>query len=97
MKKTDTQIISKALEAFFSENPQLAEKLAETRLMNSWEKVSGTMVMRYTVNMFIKNQCLYVKLNSSIVKNELTICREKLIQNLNKEAGSQVINNIRFI
>jgi hypothetical protein len=94
MKKIETLSISQAMDAFLSENPQLAQKLAETRLINSWEKVLGAVVVRYTGNLFIKNRCLYVKINSSIVKSELMMCREKLIQNLNKEAGSQVIDNI---
>jgi hypothetical protein len=97
MKKTETQRISGALESFLEENPHLAQKLAETRLMDSWEKVLGSTVLRYTANMFIKNRRLYVKLNSSVVKNELMMCREKLIKNLNKEAGAQVIDDINFI
>lgn len=97
MKRYDTQILSKVLEKYFDENPVLSEKLAEVRLMDSWEKVLGTMVMRYTGQLFIKNKCLYVKLNSAVVKNELMMCRERIIQNLNKEAGREVIYNMVFI
>jgi hypothetical protein len=97
MKRTDTLLISKVLEAYMEENPLLSEKLAETRLIDSWEKVLGPLVMRYTGSIYVKNQCLYVKLNSAVVKNELMMCREKLIQNLNKEAGRKVINNIIYM
>ncbi|MDR2057427.1 MAG: DUF721 domain-containing protein [Dysgonamonadaceae bacterium] len=97
MKRSDTQPISHVLEVFFKENPQLARKLAETRLMNAWEKMLGQAIMKYTSQLFIKNQCLYVKINSSVVKSELMMYREKLIQNLNEEAGAQVITNINFL
>jgi Protein of unknown function (DUF721). len=96
MKKADTQSLSKALDIFFEENPVLAEKLAEVRLMESWEKTLGNAIAHYTGNLFIKNKCLYVKLNSSVVKSELMMCRERLIQNLNNEAGRIVIDNIIF-
>jgi len=96
MKKADTQSLSKALDSYFEENPVLAEKLAEVRLMESWEKTLGHTIARYTGSLFIKNKCLYVKLTSSVVKSELMMCRERLIQNLNNEAGRTVINNIIF-
>ncbi|MDR0506299.1 MAG: DUF721 domain-containing protein [Dysgonamonadaceae bacterium] len=97
MKKKDAQPISNVMELYFHENPLAARKLAEVRLINSWEKVLGAMVMRYTSDIFIKNMCLYVKINSSVVKNELMTCRDKLIHNLNQEAGAQVITAISFI
>jgi GTP-sensing pleiotropic transcriptional regulator CodY len=97
MKRTNALAVSEVLELFFEENPQLAEKLAETRLIESWSKVLGSTIMRYTGKLFIKNKSLYVELTSSVVKNELLMCRERLIQNLNKEAGKNVINNIVFI
>jgi hypothetical protein len=97
MKKSNTQSISDVLESFFKENPLLARKLAETRLINSWGKVLSPAILRYTGQLFIKNQCLYVKINSSIVKSELILCREQLIRDLNKEAGEPVITNINFL
>ena len=96
MKKIDSQSLSKALDTYFEENPSLAEKLAEVRLMDSWERTLGPMIARYTESMFIKNKCLYVKLTSSVVKSELMMCRERLIQNLNNEAGRTVINSLIF-
>jgi coproporphyrinogen III oxidase-like Fe-S oxidoreductase len=96
MKRTDAQLISKVLEIYFEENPQLAEKLAETRLIASWERVLGSMVMRYTGKLFIRKKCLYVQLYSAVVKNELLMCRERLIQNLNREVGRDVIYDIVF-
>jgi GTP-sensing pleiotropic transcriptional regulator CodY len=98
MKRTNALSVSEVLELFFEENAQLAEKLAETRLMESWGKVLGSTILRYTGKMFIKNKSLYVELTSAVVKNELLMCRERLIQNLNKEAGKDdLINNIIFI
>jgi hypothetical protein len=97
MKRSNTQSISKVLEVFFKENPHLAQKLAETRLINSWDKVLNPIILRYTGQLFIKNRCLYVKINSSVVKSELIMRREQLIQDLNKEVGETVITNINFL
>ncbi len=94
MKRTQTQSLGNVLAEFMQENPQLAEKLAETRLINAWEKVLGNLTMRYTTSLFIKNKVLYVKLSSSVLRSELMMCREQLVRNLNREAGGEVIRDI---
>ena len=56
----------------------------------------GPVITRYTTNLFIKNQILYVSLSSSVIRQELMMGREMLIRNLNAQVGSQVIVNIVF-
>ncbi|GHU62340.1 hypothetical protein FACS1894123_03110 [Bacteroidia bacterium] len=96
MKKTNAQPLGKALDDFFEQNPALSAKLFETRLMDSWSEVLGNSVSRFTKSLFIKNRVLYVKLTSSVLKNELTLCREQLIDKLNSHSAHKVIDNIVF-
>ena len=96
MKRTETQPISRVLDDFFQDNPILREKLAETKLLHSWEKVLGTSISRYTESLFIRKRSLYVRLSSSVLKNELMMSREKLVSRLNAEAGMSVIDDIIF-
>jgi hypothetical protein len=96
MKRTHSQPIGKLLEDFFENNPQMADKLAEIRLINYWNGMNPA-VSRYTTNLFVKNRILYIKLNSSVLKNELMMCREQLVINLNKEADRNIIDDIVFI
>lgn len=93
MKRTNAQIIGDVLNRFFEENSEMADKLAEVRLMDCWHNMSP-MISRYTINLFIKNRVLYVKLSSSILKNELMMGKEDLIEKLNTEAGREVIDDI---
>lgn len=97
MRRTETKSLGSALDEFLQENPILVEKLAETRLLNSWEKVLGAGVSRYTASMYVKKRRLYVKLTSAVLKSELMMSREKLVQNLNAEAGREVIDEIVFV
>ncbi|GHV58817.1 hypothetical protein FACS1894182_11920 [Bacteroidia bacterium] len=96
MKRTNSQPIGKILEAFFKDNPHMADKLAETRLMNYWNHGMGQAISRYTGSLFVKNRILYVQLKSAVLKNELMMHREQMIENLNREAGRPVIDNIVF-
>ena len=97
MKRSNTQPIGRVLDELFDQNPILADKLAETRLVNSWKGMMGASVARFTENIYIKKRILYVKLTSSVLKSELMMCRELLINNLNEEAGRRVIDDIMLI
>ena len=85
------------MDDFFEQNPELAGKLAEVRLLDSWKTVLGPAVSRYTDQIFIKKRTLYVRLTSSVLKSELMMCREQLITKLNNEAGRNVIDAIALI
>ena len=97
MKRVDTQLIGTVLDNFFEQNPELADKLAEVRLLDSWKTVLGPSVSRFTDNLFIKKRTLYVQLTSSVLKSELMMCREQLIIKLNNLAGRNVIDSITLI
>jgi len=97
MKYVNSQPLGKLLEDFFESNPQMADKLAETRLIDYWNHTMSPVVSRYTDSLFVKNRILYVKLTSSVLKNELMMSREQLIVNLNKEVNRNIIDNIIFI
>ena len=56
----------------------------------------GPVITRYTSNLYIKNQILYVHLTSSVLRQELMMGRDILVRNLNEKVGAQVIVNIIF-
>jgi predicted nucleic acid-binding Zn ribbon protein len=76
---------------------KLEDKLAETRLISSWEQVTGKVIARHTMNLYIHKRKLFVKLDSPALKNELLFSRQQLLELLNKEAGSEVIEEIIFL
>jgi hypothetical protein len=96
MKRVNTQPIGSVLDDFFEQNPVLADKLAETRLMDAWNTALGASVSRFTDKLYIRKRVLYVKLTSSVLKSELMLCREQMIDKLNRQAKRNVIDNIIF-
>lgn len=95
MERTNPQPIKKILETFFETNLQMTTKLAEARLVNYWSCMNP-IISHYTCNVFIKNRVFYVKINSSVLKNELMMQQEKKVVELNKAAGRNVIDRIVF-
>jgi hypothetical protein len=96
MKRTNTLHISTVLHDFYKENPQLQQKILESRIHRAWSEILGPMVMQSTQNLYIKNRVLYVFLSSSVLRNELFLSRKRLLSNLNDYAGAEVIRDIVF-
>lgn len=69
----------------------------EFRLVQAWPVVVGPAVERYTEQIFIKGGVLYVRLTSSVLRHELFLGRQRLLQRLNEHVDAQVITKIVFI
>ena len=95
MRRHNTQKLGDVLKEVL-QNQKLDTKLYEIQLIQSWEKVLGATVKKYTTDIYVYNKKLYVKLSSSILKNDLLLSREKLVQELNKQVGHSVISDIIF-
>ena len=95
MNRNDAQQIGDMIRRFFRQNG-LESPLNEYRLVHAWNDVVGPVISRYTTNLYIKNQILYVHLSSSVLREELMMGRDMLVRNLNQQVGAQVIVNIIF-
>lgn len=63
------------LEEFFA-RPYVAAKVAEGRLPDTWREVVGDAVANLTTDLRLENRILYVRLQSSVVRQELFYQRE---------------------
>ncbi len=95
MRRNDAEAIGDVIRKFFRVNG-LESPLNEYRLVQAWKDVVGPVITRYTSNLYIKNQILYVHLTSSVLRQELMMGRDILVRNLNEKVGAQVIVNIIF-
>ena len=74
----------------------LETPLQQKRLIDAWPVVAGPLVTRYTLNTYIYNQTLYVRLSNPALRADLSMRRQELTQLLNNYVGEQVITDIRF-
>jgi predicted nucleic acid-binding Zn ribbon protein len=96
IRKSNEITLKEAIEALLV-SYKLTDKLDETRIIASWEKVVGKLIVRHTVDLYVKSRVLFVKLDSAALRNELAMAKSKLIFGLNKMTGKDVIDDIRFI
>ena len=85
------EIILKALREQGLETP-----LLQKRLIDSWPEVMGDAIATYTGNLYIRNQTLFVHLNSPTLRFELSMQRQEIVNKLNAHVGSQVIADVKF-
>lgn len=74
----------------------LETPLNQKRLVEAWPDVVGPVVARYTLNTYIYNQTLYVRLSNPALRSDLSMMRGDLVKRLNTVVGEQVITDIRF-
>lgn len=58
--------------------------------------MAGPVVARYTLNTYIYNQTLFVRLSNPALRSDLSMMRGELVKKLNDVVGEQVITDIRF-
>jgi len=94
MKRKNAQSIGELLQEFYIENPELRQKILEIRVQRAWGEMLGSMVMKATRNLYVKNRVLYVFLNSSVLRSELILNKERLLIGLNKYTETDFLLDI---
>lgn len=74
----------------------LETPLLQKRLVEAWPEVAGEAVARYTTDVRIYNQTLFVRLRVPALRADLSMRRQELVQRLNAHVGAQVICDVRF-
>ncbi|MBR5930123.1 MAG: DUF721 domain-containing protein [Prevotella sp.] len=95
MFKRDIHDVSELVNVFLRQNG-LETPLLQRRLIDSWGKVAGKVIERYTEEKYIRNQVLYVKLSRPALRSDLSMMRTDLVNRLNQEVGAKIIIDIRF-
>ncbi len=95
MRRKDTQPLSAVLNEILK-NQQLDGKLSEVRLLKAWDNVLGKNINAYIKEKYIRNNVLFVQVNSAVLRSELSMARQQLIETLNNSVGNTVITDIVF-
>ena len=94
MRRVKTVHIAQIVAEIFGEY-KISNKILEARIISAWHEVLGPLA-KTDDKLYINNKVLFVELSSSVIRNELSMMRSKLIQRLNEKAGEEVIKDIVF-
>lgn len=93
-KRTNENLsISDALKEFVTEN-RLEKGLDKVNVADAWAKLMGNGVNNYTTAVQLERDTLYIQLSSSVLREELSYGKQKIINMLNNELGKTVIKKL---
>ena len=78
----------------FYEQHRGSEYLDEQKAVQSWPQVVGQFIASHTIDLFIKNGVLHVRVDSDALRNELSYSRSLLMKNLNERVGKEIVKEI---
>jgi hypothetical protein len=92
-RNNDHISISDALKEFVETN-KLETGLNKVNVVDAWKKLMGNGVNHYTTAVQLEKNILYVQLSSSVLREELSYGKEKIINMLNEELGKDLIKKL---
>jgi len=96
MKKSNEMSLGDAIQAFLKAN-ELDEKLLETEIYARWEELAGNAINNRTNKVTLKDGVLSIYVNSSVLRNELSLSKTDLLQRINQRLkGKGRIKDLQF-
>lgn len=96
MRKANDKSLKEAIEQMLNVY-KIKRKFDETSIIAHWPELVGKPVANRTKELFISNKKLFLRVESSVIKNELMMMRTQIIEKINEEAKGVLIEEIIFL
>lgn len=93
MRRTKTMLIGDVFKEFF-ERPYVAARIAEGKLPETWRAIVGEHIANMTSELRLENHILHVKIESSLIRQELFYQREALKNEINTRSKFRIVNAV---
>lgn len=78
----------------FIDSHRLQKGLDKVEVVDAWNKVMGEAISKYTTQVVLERDTLLVQLSSSVLREELSYGRDKIIQLLNDHLDKPLIKKL---
>ena len=92
-RKGNNNTMSDVLKGFIDAN-KLQKGLDRISIEDAWHSVMGTAISKYTTAIKLDRDVLYIQLSSSVLREELSYGKTKIISMINEEMGKEVITKL---
>ena len=93
MRRNNINTIGQVIKKLIK-NKKLSKRLDALIVLDVWNNIIGKDLEKYIKSTKLVDNKLYVKLRSSIVRNEMSYKKTQLIQRINKKLNKDVIKDI---
>ena len=94
-RTNDSNDLSDILKQFVEEN-SLQKGLDKVNVEKAWTDLLGKGIANYTKKVSLRNDTLLVELTSSVVREELSYGKQKIIKMINESLGKEIVKDIIF-
>jgi predicted nucleic acid-binding Zn ribbon protein len=95
-RENDSFSIEDLMQNFIKEN-NLSKGMQKIKVEETWSKMMGPGVANNTTSVKLQNKTLIIQLKSSVLREELSYGKEKIIKLMNEELGSSVISKLMLV
>ena len=95
-RENDSFSIEDLMQNFIKEN-NLSKGMQKIKVEETWHKMMGPGVATHTTSVKLQNKTLIIHLNSSVLREELSYGKEKIIKMMNVEIGEEVISKLMLL
>ncbi|MDX1363076.1 DUF721 domain-containing protein [Arenibacter latericius] len=92
-RKNNNLSMGEALQEFISQN-KLQKGMDRVNVRDAWKQMMGNGVNNYTTAIELRNDTLFVSLSSSVLREELSHGKSKIINMINEEMGKELVKKI---
>ena len=78
----------------FANNAKYEKQLTEIKLLEIWKEQMGKTIAKHTISLNLYNNTLYIKVDSSILRNELHMNKQTIKDKLNAQLGKERVMEI---
>ena len=96
MRKANDKSLKDAIEQMMQVY-KIKRKFDETGIIANWPQLVGKSVANRTKELFIHDKKLFLRIESSVIKNELMMMRTQIIDKINEDAKGTLIEEIVFL
>jgi hypothetical protein len=95
MKKrmNENMKLSEALKSFVSTN-KLQKGLDKVNVKDVWNEQMGPAIVKYTTAIKLDGSTLYIQLSSSVLREELSYGKERIVKILNEALSKELITKL---
>lgn len=96
MRKANDKTIKEAIEQMLQVY-KIKRRFDETAIIAHWPELVGRPVANRTREIYISNKKLFVRIESSVVRNDLMMIRSQIIEKINEQAKQVLVEEIIFL
>jgi predicted nucleic acid-binding Zn ribbon protein len=96
MRKTNDKSLKEAIEQMLQVY-KIKRRFEETAIISEWPVLVGKSVANRTKEIYIHEKKLFLRIESSVIKNELLLMRSQIINKINEKAKEVLVEEIIFL